>query len=437
MTATAVETTETHRPDRSDGIAELAKALSAAQREVETASKDSVNPHFNRSYADLASVWQACREPLTKNGLSVMQRPVSEGNRVGVITTVLHSSGQWMESTLWTVPQQAGPQAMGSCITYLRRYSLSAVAGVAPDDDDGNAASPRGKGRETVDPAYKATVGASAGPKAGATAVAPAASRAATATTSTTRPGGAPGKTIVNQAREGAAPESPVNSDDGPRQGPKAPPPNGTKERRDSGAKDIAHDGSKATKKQVDLMHVLRSKIPALAATPEDPRSQWRTKIGVYPKQATGPCEMCKGTGAGKSPGADCKTCQGRGKMCPRVEHCNEMSIAQATHFIMRMEATLEKHTAATEEIRTGPPQETLPPLAPATFAESLHDRIPTATEEAEFLGDLGFSDADAVPPESREMVLQLLIAKAQGPSAYATAMTKARALGHVHLRSV
>lgn len=129
----AIETT--------DSLAELAKALAVAQGKIKSAAKDTVNPHFGKTYADLASVWEACREPLASNGLSVIQQPVSDGARVGVVTTLLHSSGQWMRSTLWVVPDRGGPQAIGSALTYARRYSLSAFVGVAPDDDDdGNAA---------------------------------------------------------------------------------------------------------------------------------------------------------------------------------------------------------------------------------------------------------------------------------------------------------
>jgi hypothetical protein len=123
---------------------ELAKALSAAQGEIEAAAKGKENPHFRSRYADLASIWEACRAPLSKHGLAVVQQPLSSGDLVGLATTLLHSSGQFMRSEVWTKPQQPGPQALGSALTYLRRYSLAAVVGVAPDDDDGEAASGRG-----------------------------------------------------------------------------------------------------------------------------------------------------------------------------------------------------------------------------------------------------------------------------------------------------
>lgn len=133
---------------QSENINELAGALAKAQGEIRAAAKDSLNPHFKSKYADLASVWDACRAPLSKHGLAVIQTTdPTETGRVRVITTLAHSSGQWMRGTIEVSPQQATPQGMGSALTYARRYALAAMVGVAPDDDDdGNAASQRGNG---------------------------------------------------------------------------------------------------------------------------------------------------------------------------------------------------------------------------------------------------------------------------------------------------
>lgn len=138
-------------------LGELAKALSTAQAEIENASKDGLNPFFKApgkpngsAYATLASVWEACRGPLTKNGLSVSQLPVSRDGSVGVVTTLLHSSGQWMRSALFAKPEKDTPQAIGSAITYVRRYALAAVVGVAPEDDDGNEASGNGGSKPAI-----------------------------------------------------------------------------------------------------------------------------------------------------------------------------------------------------------------------------------------------------------------------------------------------
>lgn len=126
---------------RSSSIAALAAALAKAQGEIAGAVKDKTNPHFKSAYADLASVWDACRTPLSKNGLSVLQSTSADGPKVTVTTVLMHGSGEWMEGELTMTAQQNTPQGIGSCITYARRYALSAMVGVAPDDDDGNAAS--------------------------------------------------------------------------------------------------------------------------------------------------------------------------------------------------------------------------------------------------------------------------------------------------------
>lgn len=132
----------------SETINELAAALSKAQGEITGALKDSANPFFKSKYADLASCWDACRGPLSKNGLSVIQIPEhdNQGICIGLTTTLAHSSGQWMRGTLQVKPKDDTPQAMGSALTYARRYALTAVVGIAQVDDDGNAASGRANG---------------------------------------------------------------------------------------------------------------------------------------------------------------------------------------------------------------------------------------------------------------------------------------------------
>lgn len=124
----------------SEQLDQLGTALAKAQAEIVGAKKDSANPFFKSDYADLASVWTACRKPLTANGLSVVQMPIMEAGAVGVSTLLLHASGQWIASTLHANPKDLGPQAVGSVITYLRRYALAAMAGVSQIDDDANAA---------------------------------------------------------------------------------------------------------------------------------------------------------------------------------------------------------------------------------------------------------------------------------------------------------
>lgn len=126
----------------SETISDLAAALAKAQGAMKGAAKDSENPHFRSRYADLASVWDACRDALSANGLSVAQ--VMDGDdpaTVTVVTVLMHASGQWMSSRLTMRPVKPDPQGVGSAITYARRYALAAMVGVAPEDDDGNAAS--------------------------------------------------------------------------------------------------------------------------------------------------------------------------------------------------------------------------------------------------------------------------------------------------------
>lgn len=128
--------------ERSETIKELALALSKAQGEIRPAIKDSDNPYFKSKYADLAAVWDVCRMPLSRNGLMVMQHPSAEGSSVSVETLVVHSTGEWISSKLTMIAKDVTPQAIGSIITYLRRYSLSSIIGIASEiDDDGNAAS--------------------------------------------------------------------------------------------------------------------------------------------------------------------------------------------------------------------------------------------------------------------------------------------------------
>lgn len=128
--------------ETSPEIAKLAEALAKAQGQIKGAAKDSTNPHFKSKYADLASVWDACRTALSANGLSVVQLPDVSADGVFLHTTLAHSSGQWMRGTMPVRPVQDTPQGLGSALTYARRYSLAAMVGVAPDDDDdGNAAS--------------------------------------------------------------------------------------------------------------------------------------------------------------------------------------------------------------------------------------------------------------------------------------------------------
>lgn len=124
---------------KSEQINELAAALAKAQGQIEGAKKSSSNPFFKSKYADLAECWNTCREALTANEISVIQMPeeINENGRLNITTMLAHSSGQYISSTLTMTVTKLDPQAIGSAITYGRRYALAAMVGLAQEDDDG------------------------------------------------------------------------------------------------------------------------------------------------------------------------------------------------------------------------------------------------------------------------------------------------------------
>jgi ERF superfamily len=127
--------------EMSADVTALAAALAKAQAEVQGALKSSENPYYRSTYADLQAVWAACRKPLTDHGLSILQSPSTEptengGVRVYVETILLHESGQWIRGIVSVAAKDDSPQAIGSCISYMKRYALQSFAGVAPEDDD-------------------------------------------------------------------------------------------------------------------------------------------------------------------------------------------------------------------------------------------------------------------------------------------------------------
>lgn len=126
--------------NQSETIEKLAEALAKAQGQIEGAGKNKQNPHLKSKYADLASAWDACRAPLSENGLSIVQFTEGGPADVTVTTRLIHSSGQWLESSLTVRATKPDAQGLGSAITYGRRYSLMAMVGIAPEDDDGQAA---------------------------------------------------------------------------------------------------------------------------------------------------------------------------------------------------------------------------------------------------------------------------------------------------------
>jgi len=123
--------------NRSESIGKLATALVKAQLAMGSAKKDAANPFFKSKYADLAEVVSVVKEPLLKNGIAFLQIVTEAGEE----TTLVHESGEFISGTTpVVVAKQNDPQALGSAITYARRYGLQAMLGIPAEDDDGEKA---------------------------------------------------------------------------------------------------------------------------------------------------------------------------------------------------------------------------------------------------------------------------------------------------------
>lgn len=131
--------------DMSPSIGKLADALSKAQSQMEYAKKDANNPFFKSKYADLTSVAEACRVQLAANNIAVTQTTtISETGAPLLITTLMHSSGEWIRGFMPILASKADAQAFGSALSYARRYALAGIASVCTSDDDGETAVGRG-----------------------------------------------------------------------------------------------------------------------------------------------------------------------------------------------------------------------------------------------------------------------------------------------------
>jgi hypothetical protein len=127
------------------GIGQLAKAYTAAWAEMDHAVKNAENPHFKSDYATLDAVLDAIRPVFARHDLSLLQAPgqmSADGKRISITNILMHGSGQHLQfATELPIGDRLTPQAVGSAITYGRRYAVAAVGGIAQVDDDGNAAS--------------------------------------------------------------------------------------------------------------------------------------------------------------------------------------------------------------------------------------------------------------------------------------------------------
>ena len=126
--------------NKSESIAALSAAVAKAQAEIENASKTANNPHFKSKYADLAEVLNTVRPVMSRHGIAIVQMPSFESGLASVETLMTHSSGEWISNICSAPVSKQDAQGVGSAITYLRRYSLAAFAGIAQEDDDANAA---------------------------------------------------------------------------------------------------------------------------------------------------------------------------------------------------------------------------------------------------------------------------------------------------------
>lgn len=132
--------------------ASIYAAFVKAQKEFAPALKTASNPHFKSRYADLAACVEAVVDALNNHGIGLMQRTYLDDSGVTVETVFVHESGEQIDGGKLHVPAaKADPQGYGSALTYARRYSLMAACGIAPEDDDGNAAS-QGRGSAQAKP---------------------------------------------------------------------------------------------------------------------------------------------------------------------------------------------------------------------------------------------------------------------------------------------
>lgn len=126
--------------NQSETIGAIATALCAAQAELKSAEKDGKNPHFKSHYATVESVLDACLPVLNKHGIALIQRPCPCADGVELETMFVHSSGEWVSGRIHIPLSKNDAHGVGSAITYSRRYSLAAMAGLKQGDDDGTAA---------------------------------------------------------------------------------------------------------------------------------------------------------------------------------------------------------------------------------------------------------------------------------------------------------
>lgn len=147
-----------HSPYETKELGKLFEALAKAHSEMQVAKADSRNPFFKSSYAGLCSIVNASRQALSKYGLTVIQRPLPDPKKEdGTIlhTRLGHSSGQWMDSIMPLNPPKEDIQALGSYMTYVKRYTYSSIAGVVVGDEEDDGEAAMQQSRQKAAPAKK------------------------------------------------------------------------------------------------------------------------------------------------------------------------------------------------------------------------------------------------------------------------------------------
>ena len=138
--------------NKSESIKELAAALIKVQKDMPPVEKNATNPFLKNKYADLDSTIQTSIPVMAKHGLSISQFPTSAGDKIGLVSILMHQSGEWIEDAIYLPIEQDGNKAVnmtqtaGKELTYLRRYAWTAILGMSTDEDtDGNGGQPRKK----------------------------------------------------------------------------------------------------------------------------------------------------------------------------------------------------------------------------------------------------------------------------------------------------
>lgn len=140
MTKQDVKQMDDQKQDAKPVHVNIATALAAAQMEMGKAIKAATNPHFRSKYADLGAVMDACLPALNLHGIAVIQTVSMTEAGQAVVTRFIHDGGEALECPIPLIVGKNDMQGFGSAMTYARRYGLMALAGIAPEDDDGNAA---------------------------------------------------------------------------------------------------------------------------------------------------------------------------------------------------------------------------------------------------------------------------------------------------------